>query len=463
MATNLEQKLEQILEEKNIKIKPENLREGVTAFGIPGTLKPLSITEDATATDEDIFSGKVAYGRNEKIMGTMPNNGTLDYSPSLEQQIIPKGYTDGGIIEAIPQNELKIEVKEQSQSFEGIYTKVDVDPIITEDLDIMPTRLPQTYSGLYKNINIAGENNLLPENIAKDKTIFGITGTHEGGDNTYNVTLKNNASLTSFSYSKWATEVDTLDFTNVTDASSAFSGWSNLTRIGEIKNTNKVTNMNMMFNGCSSLPTIPTLDYSKVNSMYNMFQNCKALKTISNFSAPVATKIYGLFQNCTGLTTASSLDFRSASDVYNMFYGCTALTEVTDLDIHTSSSANGMFYGCTKIKTIGELDMSYAVNIQNMFNNCTALVNFGGLKNLGKSYKSNGSSSVYTLTLSSCSKLSHDSLMNVINGLYDLNLTFDVANGGTLYSYSLVLGSTNIAKLSSEELSIATSKGWKVS
>ena len=53
--------------------------------------------------------------------------------------------------------------------------------------------------------------------------------------------------------------------------------------------------------------------------------------------------------------------------------------------------------------------------------------------------------------------------MNVINNLYDLNITYDVANGGTLYTQSLVLGGTNLAKLTDEEKAIAINKGWSLS
>ena len=59
-------------------------------------------------------------------------------------------------------------------------------------------------------------------------------------------------------------------------------------------------------------------------------------------------------------------------------------------------------------------------------------------------------------------KARNESLMNVINNLYDLNLTYDVANGGTLYRQILRLGSTNLAKLTSDEIAIATNKGWDV-
>ena len=97
--------------------------------------------------------------------------------------------------------------------------------------------------------------------------------------------------------------------------------------------------------------------------------------------------------------------------------------------------------------------MSNVIDLQNMFYNCSKLQNLGSLSNLGKAFVKNSNNvSAYTLTLSACTKLTHDSLMNSINGLYDLNLTYDVANGGTLYTQKLVLGSTNKGKLSADEI-----------
>lgn len=58
-------------------------------------------TEDGTATSEDIIEGKTAYVNNERVHGTMPNNNELNYIPSDQEQVIPKGYTSGGIIQAI--------------------------------------------------------------------------------------------------------------------------------------------------------------------------------------------------------------------------------------------------------------------------------------------------------------------------------------------------------------------------
>jgi hypothetical protein len=85
-------------------------------------------------------------------------------------------------------------------------------------------------------------------------------------------------------------------------------------------------------------------------------------------------------------------------------------------------------------------------------------------KNFGKGYeRKTSNNSGYKVDFSDCNELTHESLMDVINNLYDLNLTYDVANGGTLYTQQLVIGSTNMAKLSADEIAIATNKGWSVS
>ena len=58
----------------------------------------------------------------------------------------------------------------------------------------------------------------------------------------------------------------------------------------------------------------------------------------------------------------------------------------------------------------------------------------------------------YSLDLSAAQNLTYESLINIINNLYDLNISYNVAGGGTLYSQKLVLGATNLAKLTSEEI-----------
>lgn len=71
MATELENKLQLILDDKNTNLLPENLKAGVTCLGINGTMESGVDTSDATAKAKDIIQGKTAYTSDGKTEGTL--------------------------------------------------------------------------------------------------------------------------------------------------------------------------------------------------------------------------------------------------------------------------------------------------------------------------------------------------------------------------------------------------------
>lgn len=94
MASNeLQNTLDRILKEKNEKLIPENIKKGVTIFGVVGDAT-IDMT-DATATPDDIVAGKTAYLRDGIATGTMINNGAISITPSATEQVIPAGYHNG--------------------------------------------------------------------------------------------------------------------------------------------------------------------------------------------------------------------------------------------------------------------------------------------------------------------------------------------------------------------------------
>ena len=83
-------------------IKAQHLLKGYTAHGadgepINGSCEYDANTQDATATDAEILSGKVSYVRGAKITGKMKNNGAVSgkISTKTGKYTVPQGYHDG--------------------------------------------------------------------------------------------------------------------------------------------------------------------------------------------------------------------------------------------------------------------------------------------------------------------------------------------------------------------------------
>ena len=74
--------------------------EGVRRLSLNDGIYSYYNTYNADVTDGDVLSEKIYYGINGKSVGTMPNNGVLNYNASTSEQTIPAGYTSGGTIAA---------------------------------------------------------------------------------------------------------------------------------------------------------------------------------------------------------------------------------------------------------------------------------------------------------------------------------------------------------------------------
>lgn len=74
----------------DVNLKAQNIKSGVSIFGVVGTLQNGS--EDANATDGDILSGKTAYAKGKKLTGTIPGKTASDLTVSEATVIVPSGY-----------------------------------------------------------------------------------------------------------------------------------------------------------------------------------------------------------------------------------------------------------------------------------------------------------------------------------------------------------------------------------
>ena len=216
--------------------------------------------------------------------------------------------------------------------------------------------------------------------------------------------------------------------------------------------TSNLTGMSWMFDNCKYLKNLvlSSFDTSNVTNMNSMFSNCNALKSLdlSSFNTSNVTNMSSMFSNSTRTTLdLSSFDTSKVTSMSRMFFQDSVYS-------YDRTSLNLSNFDFSKVININGFLESYAE---------TKLENLTFGNNLGKGYtqKANNYNN-YELKLDMQVELTHASLMDIINKLYDLNLTYDVANGGTLYSQKLTLGSKNNGKLTAEEIAIATNKGWTV-
>jgi hypothetical protein len=140
-----------------------------------------------------------------------------------------------------------------------------------------------------------------------------------------------------------------------------------------------------------------------------------------------------------------------------MFYGCSNLEYIPQYDFSNKTQVNEMFYTAYNLIEIPLLDFGNVKELNSLFgysNSYYKLKTLGGFKDIGKSFTSTDSSYSQTLDISLLYELTNESIMNVINNLYDLNL-----NGKW---GKLSLGKKNLNKLTEDEIAIATNKGWIV-
>mgnify|MGYP004610529979 CR=1 FL=1 len=252
------------------------------------------------------------------------------------------------------------------------------------------------------------------------------------------------------------TEIPLFNTSNVTRMTYLFSNCNNLASI-PVLDTSNVTTMMRMFMACKSLKTIPLLDTSNVTTMMGMFDNCSSLETIPMLNTSKVKEMYEMFYLCKSLKQIPMLDTKNNTSMTRMFSGCSSIVEIPELDTSGVVSMNGTFEGCSSLTTVPMIDASKVEGVYDIFKGCSSLTTMGGLKNLGMSYATrwDGNYKYLTLNLSDSPLLTHDSLMNVINNLYDIKSI-------GVKPQTLQLGDTNKAKLTAEEIAIATNKGWNV-
>ena len=124
--------------------------------------------------------------------------------------------------------------------------------------------------------------------------------------------------------------------------------------------TSNVTNMNSMFENCSSLISLDlsSFDTSNVTDMDNMFSNCSGLTSLdlSSFDTSKVTDMCFMFNYCSDLTSLvlSNFDTSNVTNMNYMFSYCSGLTslDLSSFDISNVTSYSSMFYNLPSSGTL---------------------------------------------------------------------------------------------------------------
>ena len=246
----LQQILDDILQDKNTNLTPDNLKEGVTCLGVKGNLTKLK-------------------GQQKIINPTI-----------TEQTVTPDtGY--------------------------NALTSITVNAVDNSiDSNIQPENIK-------KNVNILGITGTYEGSGGGSSDYNAKLVPINGKINAYITEISTQLDTSSvtdmafmFNDCTNLTTIPLLDTSNVTDMYYMFYNCTNLTEI-PLLDTSKVTNMYYMFASCTNLTTIPLLNTSNVINMNAMFNNCKNLTTIPLLDTSSVTNMNNMFKGCASLSDES--------------------------------------------------------------------------------------------------------------------------------------------------------------
>lgn len=359
--------------------------------------------------EEQYFKSK-EYGYSTVTVNAIETE-NLDITPTLNEQNY-EGVYNKVSVSPIKENNIVIDPKNEQQSFRGVYTDITVNEIQGDTLEITPTLEEQNFEGIYEKVTvkkIVGEEaSIMPATETQTKQGIFTSVTMPGEENYKEENIRAGTSM-------WGL-VGTMEGKGAENAVIDTNGTSNW-----------------------FLREIGTIDCKGSTSLSSMFSSNSNLVKVDNLT-----------------------NTHKCTETSYMFADCYMLEKAPVMDTSSLQKMSGMFRTCTQLRDVPEYNAEKVINVYSMFQSCSSLENFGGLLNLGKAYGVNTTVGYYNyeLNLNACTLLTHESLMNVINKLYDLNEAYKTVG---LRSQNLVLGETNLAKLTAEEIAIATDKGWTVS
>ena len=205
----------------------------------------------------------------------------------------------------------------------------------------------------------------------------------------------------------------------------------------QFDSTSATTDFKYAWADCITLTSFPQLDLSSGTSFTEAWSECKALTEFPALDLSSGTNFEAAWKQCYKLAKFSLLNVSNGTNFRDAWRECYALTEFPTVDLSKGTNFYQSWYSCSSLTSFPALDLHNGTDFNYAWGSCSSLTTLGGFGAIKENF-----------SLSDSPKLTVESLMNVIN------------QAATVTGKTMTLGSTNLAKLSDEQKSVATSKGW---
>ena len=259
-------------------------------------------------------------------------------------------------------------------------------------------------------------------------------------------------------------EFKNFDTSAVTNMSSMFYNCVLTTLDLSSFDTSAVTDMSRMFGQCNKLTTLDLSNFntSLVTDMSGMFANCRNLTMLdlSSFGTSAVTNMRAMFFYCSNLTTLdlSSFDTSAVTNMSNMFYNCVLTTlDLSSFDTSAVTDMSYMFQSCYRLTMLdlSSFDTSAVTDMTGMFQNCNSLTTIIGTHTLEDVQAG-------TIKALKGTKVSLDLYTPLLERASILALFYGLADLTGNTKQTIRLHATAKARLTAEDIKIATDKNWDV-
>lgn len=268
-----------------------------------------------------------------------------------------------------------------------------------------------------------------------------------------------------FAFSTFTTVPETIDFSEVADISRMFQQCQNLTTFDCSRFEAPLTSIDYAFYECPQLilNNVNSLNTSQCTGMQNVFRFCDILDTSLNdwdvSNMQYMGSVFGAVTFINDLDL-SGWDVSNVVNISGFITSAIGKINITGWNTQSVENAQNAFASPNLEMDVPLLDFGAINNTgfrANVFGYDTNnyITNLGGFKDLGKGYTTN-LTGYSGLNLKPLPNLTYESAMNVINNLYDMNLT------DLTLTPTLTLNSNTYNLLSDEDKAIATNKRWTI-